>query len=383
MTALRLAIVVLALGMLHAAPAAATTVSLQRVPNLHTGEDELTYIVAADPGETNTLTISSRGDGITVTEQSGTLKAEAPCTLENAQSAVCEEQDVPFVSVTLLDLDDSLDATPLALPTQINGNEGNDVVEGGSRSDILRGGAGNDSLIGGAGTDTVSYDDLYDGGPVQVDLSDFLPDGREGEADSLDEVENLIGTRNRGDVLIGNDRANRISGQGGGDTMKGRGGDDFIDAFTGGEKVDGGPGDDVISGSLPPASRIVCGPGNDRLEAVEHGRLPRDCERARGVFSDFQAHPLIVGGAGGAGSLAIRCIATFNCNYRVTLTRRGKLVAVGRALVKKGRSTRMRLRPTSRPLRAGQRVTMKIVLLERDGSSTRDSRVTTTLATRS
>ena len=380
MTALRLAAAVLALAMLHAAPAAATTVSLQRVPNLHTGEDELTYIVSADPGEANTLAISSRGDGIAVREQTGALQAESPCRLEDAQTAVCEESDVPFVSVTLLDLDDSLDATALALPTQINGNEGNDAIEGGTRSDILRGGAGDDSLSGGDGTDTVSYDDLYEGGPVQVDLSDFEPDGRVGEADSLGGVENLIGTRSRGDVLVGDNRANRISGQGGGDTMRGLGGNDRIDAFTGGEKVDAGSGNDVISGSLPPASRIVCGPGNDRLEAVEHGRLPRDCERARGVFSDFQAHPLIVGGAGGAGSLAIRCIATFNCNYRVTLTRRGRLVAVGQALVRKGRATRMRLRWTSRPLRAGRRVTMRIVLLERDGSSTRDSRVTTTLA---
>jgi hypothetical protein len=73
----------------------------------------------------------------------------------------------------------------------------------------------------------------------------------------------------------------------------------------------------------------------------------------------------------------------FNCNYRVTLMRRGRLVAVGRALVREGRAVRMPLRWTSRPIRAGRRVTMTIVLLERDGSSTRDSRVTTTLATRS
>ena len=380
MTALRLAAVVLALGLLHAAPAAATTVLVQRAPNLHTGEDELTYIVRADEGEANTLARSSRGAGIAVREQTGTLKVESPCRLEDAQTAVCEESDVPFVSVTLLDLDDSLDATLLELPTQVNGGEGNDVVEGGPDSDILRGGAGNDSLIGGGGNDTVSYDDLYEGGPAQVDLSDLEPDGREGEADTLDGVENIIGTRSRGDVLVGDDQANRISGQGGGDIMRGLGGNDFIDAFTGGEKVDGGPGNDVISGSVPPASRIVCGPGNDRLEAVEHGRLPRDCERARSVFSDFQAHPLI---AGGAGSIAIRCIATFNCNYRITLIRRGKLVAVGRALVRMGWSTRLRLRWTARPLRAGRRVTMKIVLLEREGPPTTDSRVTTTLATRS
>jgi agmatine deiminase len=68
-------------------------------------------------------------------------------------------------------------AGSIAVPTVINGGNGNDVLVGGSGNDVIYGGAGHDELVGAAGNDRLfgeSGDDYLEGGPG----NDVLDGGR-------------------------------------------------------------------------------------------------------------------------------------------------------------------------------------------------------------
>lgn len=57
---------------------------------------------------------------------------------------------------------DSILANQATIPVRIYGNEGNDILVGGSSGDVLNGGAGLDILVGGAGADTIRGGDGQD-----------------------------------------------------------------------------------------------------------------------------------------------------------------------------------------------------------------------------
>ncbi|XWN31311.1 MAG: calcium-binding protein [Devosia sp.] len=106
----------------------------------------------------------------------------------------------------------------------LKGGSGNDTLIGGEDDDLLIGGEGGDALGGGAGQDTASYEGS---GAVQVSLSSGLALGGHAEGDSLEGVENLIGSR-YDDILEGNSEANRLEGADGNDTLDGAGGNDSL-----------------------------------------------------------------------------------------------------------------------------------------------------------
>jgi serralysin len=117
------------------------------------------------------------------------------------------------------------------------GGEGDDWIFGGSGNDTLKGSGGADRLYGGFDNDTAAYDDS----PTQVIVElmgfDGLGHGYYGtaEGDTLIEIENLSGSY-YGDVLIGNDGVNTLTGLNGNDFLEGRGGAD---------RLDGGPDSDT------------------------------------------------------------------------------------------------------------------------------------------
>jgi Ca2+-binding RTX toxin-like protein len=148
------------------------------------------------------------------------------------------------------------------------GMQGNDYLFGGYGSDTLKGGGGADYINGGWGSDTAAYGDS----PAGVTVSLFTGSGSGGDAsgDTLDDVENLLGS-SHADTLIGDNEDNELDGQGGNDELKGYGGDDDLfgqdghDSLNGGAGYDtlhGGNGNDVLNGG-PNDDWMYGGIGND------------------------------------------------------------------------------------------------------------------------
>jgi Ca2+-binding RTX toxin-like protein len=138
----------------------------------------------------------------------------------------------------------------------LTGRGGDDTLLGEAGNDLLQPGPGNDVINGGPGTDTITYADAT--GAVQVFLSvpgtpttgNGAPGA--GEDDSIDQVENIIGS-NFGDYLVGNGANNLIIGGPGDDTMDGQAGNDLFpqgSAKDGADSITGGPGEDRVDYSL-------------------------------------------------------------------------------------------------------------------------------------
>ncbi|MBL6605797.1 MAG: hypothetical protein ISQ23_08335 [Alphaproteobacteria bacterium] len=100
------------------------------------------------------------------------------------------------------------------------GGDGDDVLIGGLARDLLIGGAGADELDGGTKIDTASYAGSDAG--VRVNLHTGKGRGGHAQGDTLENIENLIGS-DFDDVLTGADFAdNTFEGRGGADILNGR-----------------------------------------------------------------------------------------------------------------------------------------------------------------
>lgn len=132
----------------------------------------------------------------------------------------------------------------------IQGNAGNDILKGGNGDDLIEGSAGADSLYGGDeqtdnGFDTAIYTNSDAG--VNVSLVSNTASGGHADGDSLSGIENLQGSNNFGDTLIGNDQQNILDGSGGNDILSGNGSDDVLIGGTGADQLNGGTGNDTAS----------------------------------------------------------------------------------------------------------------------------------------
>ncbi len=123
----------------------------------------------------------------------------------------------------------------------LNGGEGADTLNGGAGDDTLDGGLGADTLDGGDGKDTASYSSSSEGVRVnlglrgtnaQVDFDGAEANNNEAVGDTLNNIENLIGS-GEDDTLTGN---------GGANTLRGGAGDDTLEGGDGGDTLDGGDG---------------------------------------------------------------------------------------------------------------------------------------------
>ena len=140
----------------------------------------------------------------------------------------------------------------------ISGNAQDNVLDGSDGDDTLFGAGGDDTLIGGAGADTVDYSSIA--GPVTVDLDDGSGFGSATGSgnDTLDSIENIVGTNDAGgDSLTGSAADNMIWAGAGDDTLNGEGGDDTLNGEDGDDTINGGAGFDIIDG----------GDGNDTIDA--------------------------------------------------------------------------------------------------------------------
>lgn len=124
----------------------------------------------AGAGETNNVTVTKVNVGgvdkfrfsdpfstSTTAIQSGSrIIPGAGCTRVNDNVSDCPAAGITRVVVNGGDLNDTLNATTLAIPVTLNGGPGNDTLIGGTKGDILIGGPGGDRFRGGAGNDTIN-----------------------------------------------------------------------------------------------------------------------------------------------------------------------------------------------------------------------------------
>ncbi len=147
----------------------------------------------------------------------------------------------------------------------LQGYHGDDLLDGKEGNDRLYGGGGADMLIGGEGIDTASY--VYSNEGVEVNLDDGFGRGGYAEGDTfpgkqtteyeapdgetleieLPDIENLYGSYNHDDILVGSDGSNRLIGYKGDDELDGRGGHDLLEGRAGADALRGGDGNDLAS----------------------------------------------------------------------------------------------------------------------------------------
>jgi VCBS repeat-containing protein len=157
------------------------------------------------------------------------------------------------VSVTAITADDFIFGTvPGVMRT---GTNNNDTLTGTALGDFLNGSGGNDTLaglgsgdvlIGGSGTDTATYAASAAG--VDVSLTTGLGFGGDAEGDTLQTVENLIGS-GQNDTLEGSSAANNLNGGGGIDTLtyKNAGAAVTVSLASTSAQSTGGAGSDTVS----------------------------------------------------------------------------------------------------------------------------------------
>ena len=122
------------------------------------------------------------------------------------------------------------------------GSSGINRLYGSGGNDLISGGAGGDVIDGGAGTgDTADYRTSASG-QVSVSLLADTASGGHAAGDTLDGIENLMGSLTLRDVLIGDNAANKLEGFGGADSLRGEAGDDYLDGGAGGDALNGGAG---------------------------------------------------------------------------------------------------------------------------------------------
>jgi Ca2+-binding RTX toxin-like protein len=157
----------------------------------------------------------------------------------------------------------------------LTGDDDANALAGQAGQDWLQGLGGADSLEGGTGSDTASY---YFS-PVGVFVSLITGMGFNGHAagDRLNGIENLAGSALHDDLLVGNDNANSLWGEGGHDNLKGAGGVDTLSGHGGDDLVDGGSGRDWMYGGTHNDTYIV----DDFFDNVrEHSGEGSDTVRA-------------------------------------------------------------------------------------------------------
>jgi Ca2+-binding RTX toxin-like protein len=172
----------------------------------------------------------------------------------------------------------------------LEGEAGNDTLVGGAGNDRLHGGLGNDKLQGGSGDDTLSEMfgfNLLDGGEGADSLrggghNDTLTGGPGEDVDTLrggdgdDRLQSeapvvlVMGDPLWGTALPHTGTGDILDGEDGADRLFGGGGADLLDGGTGNDRLFGGDGDDLLAGgkdrALSPNPGDILPGGDDRLE---------------------------------------------------------------------------------------------------------------------
>ena len=146
------------------------------------------------------------------------------------------------------------------------------------------------------------------------------------------------------DRLTAGPAADRVDGGDGNDRLRGGGGADTLDGGAGADEFDGGAGDDRMRSADGLAERVVCGAGEDRVEADQLDDVASDCEvvarsevapppDSSSTGTDLVA-PRVQAGAATVQRLSARGVVKLaaTSSERGYLSASGQLVARGLAL---------------------------------------------------
>lgn len=143
-----------------------------------------------------------------------------------------------------------LDITIKGGQIELRGTQFNDRLIGSGAGERFILDGGNDFADGGGGTDLIRYD-RFGVDAVNVNLSKQMATGTwNGSAftDKLKNFEDIRGSRDSDDLLIGNNKGNSIEGEGGDDRISGRGGHDDLRGEAGNDILRGDNGRDTLTG---------------------------------------------------------------------------------------------------------------------------------------
>jgi hypothetical protein len=377
----RIALTAATVALLGVAPAWGATVSVEQ-RNVDNGRESplLTAVTVVGEGvDADDITIALVDGALEVSDAAAGLTPAPLCPAVDAHRVRC----APFARLTVaVDGGDGADRLTFAggASGSLTGGGGDDVLQGGTGDDVLAGGAGRDELHGGGGHDSFTIDtaggltgDMVDGGApgastlgVVTDAPGYVLDlaagTLRGPGNAIDMVSGVT-VAVLGPVagtLLGDDRANQLSGAG---TIDGRGGDDKlygsggVDRLLGGagdDQIDVGPGDiadggaggDVLRPSAEPVwtaatrATVTCGAGKDRFAQFRWAFTPVDCEQTP-LRNDIILAPPVAA----RRALVVRAtISDFACGLEVG----ARSASTHRAI---GATVRMRIRPGQKALR--------------------------------
>ncbi|MGI9508108.1 MAG: calcium-binding protein [Geminicoccaceae bacterium] len=146
------------------------------------------------------------------------------------------------------------------------GGDGADSLFGGADDDVLDGGVGADVIDGGAGSDQVTYENSAQA--VQINLSSGTGSGGDAEGDTIQNVENVVGSA-YDDRLTGDDGGNVLSGGAGDDVIIGGEGDDTLHGGAGNDFLEGGDGADRFLLMMAQGNDVVSGGADGWTDMIE------------------------------------------------------------------------------------------------------------------
>jgi Ca2+-binding RTX toxin-like protein len=149
----------------------------------------------------------------------------------------------------------------------LHGGAGNDVIEGGDGDDSLHGDSGNDRLYGGRGEDKLygwTGNDELDGGDDDDYLSGYSGNDKLIGGLGDDDLHGHTGN----DELDGGDGHDKLYGFRGNDVLRGGNGNDYLGGWSGNDDMDGGEGDDMLYGNYGDDT-MIGGGGHDILVGRE------------------------------------------------------------------------------------------------------------------
>ncbi|MEL6105485.1 MAG: right-handed parallel beta-helix repeat-containing protein, partial [Planctomycetota bacterium] len=145
----------------------------------------------------------------------------------------------------------------------IQGDAGDDRIYALGGADLILGGLGDDWIDAGPGSDNASGGDGDDTIFAGVGLNEFVDGG--------DDDDQIWGSNNGNDTLLGGPGSDDIRGQDGNDTINGGDGPDFIDGGAGTDNLRGGGGDDEILGGGGVGDQLRGEHGDDVLRGSDDG----------------------------------------------------------------------------------------------------------------
>ena len=187
-------------------------------------EDVGEVVIAGTTGNDRSLVVES-GSQLTVS-QTG---------FETRQFSLSEVQQIRFIGLA----GDDRFENRSSIPSFAFGQEGNDVLIGGSGADRLIGSGGNDQLFGNGG------DDFILAGNGDDEVSAGAGDDRVNGVGGTNEIDGGVGD----DLIFGGSGVDNITDPSGANRLIGGSGDDTISGGSGADTVHGGPGADRITGN--------------------------------------------------------------------------------------------------------------------------------------